>query len=279
MMMLMIARILALSGLPFFTVLVIEAAAQTHPDPDSLVAAFIADGPIHNIGPGRLFDGCPDLSEWQERGFRLLLSAELTPEREGQLAAAWHYALDNCGHPDLEQWYIASIRRLFSRGINPSPLHWWAVRSTDSPTVVEILAATMEDGTLDPRFRTEAGFSYFHRLSGVERRDAYLEFFARLSLPEQVAWGVTTTLLRENADQLLERVGEIVRLRPELADQPAFATIVQSTSGSPSEQALRAFAESVREAAARAPAGGLRDRLRSAAAHVERRSQEGARRP
>jgi hypothetical protein len=222
--------------------------AQGDPSADSLVAYWIKRGALANWQPHLLFAGCPDLKDWQKGGIELLLAAELSPERTGDLALAWMIPLRGCHSPRLEQWYFEHIDAAIQRGEPEGRMlkFWTAIRHGDSPGIRDYLRDLMLDVSRPESYRNSAGVALFVRFGPEERLREYLRAFETRRMPFEISVGQTEALLKQDADGLLGQVGQLVRLNPELADQLAFTGIVESSDRHASAAARRNLGEALR---------------------------------
>jgi hypothetical protein len=236
--------------------------AQGSPSPDSLVAHWLKYGAVSNWQPHHLFTGCPRLEEWQKRGIDLLLTADLSAERTGDLARAWMFPLQNCQSARLEKWYFDRTNAAIQRGDpNGNLLTFWiALREGDSPGIRQYLRNIMLDVTTPERYRSSAGAALFNRFGPEDRLREYLSAFETRRMPFEISVGETATLLKADADRLLREVGSRVRSNPELADQLAFTGIVESSPRYASPSARRSLGEAL-EAGLSRP--GLTDKQRN----------------
>jgi hypothetical protein len=236
---------------------------------DSLVTHFLERGILSGWSPARLFAGCPNLEEWQERGIRRLLAASVTNERVNDLARSWSHPLQNCNDPRLEDWFATQLDAAIARG---EWGHMLALRTAiyeaDTPRLREYLRNQMLDSRLPEAARSTAGVFYFMRFEPEEFLREFLSAFETMRMPDRVAWGQTDRLLDRKPDRLLMEVGRLVRGNPGLADQTAFTQIVESSRGRATEAARRSLGSALREGLDRAGgsiSGRRRDRLEAAA--------------
>lgn len=210
--------------------LVDTALAQREPSADSLVAYWLKRGALANWQPHELFAGCPNLRTWQTRGIELLLKAKLTPERERDLAGAWAPVLRTCHDQRVENWYFERLEAAAGRG-DPEGItlkYWMALQDADSPAIREFLRGMMLSPSRPLVYRNTAGSAFFVRLGPADRLREYLSAFETGRLPDEVAWGQTDVVGKQDPDRLAHEVGTRVRANPELADQAAFSQLVQS---------------------------------------------------
>lgn len=247
-------------------------AAQQEPAVDSLIAVFIERGMQASWRPGQLFENCPDLEPWQERGFHRLLTATLSRERTVDLARSWAPALRLCDEPRLDAWFIERLDEAIARGEWNSSL---TLRSAVYYAQTPRIRAYLHEGMLNPALPAEVrgtfGAAYFEVLKGDELLAEYLAAFATRNLPLGPDWGVGNRLLHDDGDRLLHRLAEMVRRDPLLADQYAFTVFVQGSHGLATPEARRALGAALVEGLNRAGVSGeLRDRLDASARQLLR---------
>lgn len=239
-------------------------AAQQNSSPDSLLAYWLRRGALANWQPFHLYRGCPNLDEWQRRGIEKLMAADLSLERTRDLAGAWMFPLKDCNDPRLEQWYFKHVDALIRQG-NPQGrllTFWTALRHGDSPRIRDYLRNLMLDTSKPEEYRNEAGGALFSRLGPEEYFQEYLSAFETRSMPFEMQVGQTTMLLERNGEQLLREVGKRVQLNPALADQGAFAQIVEASDRYVSAAARRSLGEALQEGLRRrGSSGNQRSRL------------------
>ncbi|HEU0302819.1 MAG TPA: hypothetical protein VFR37_25380 [Longimicrobium sp.] len=249
----------------FLVSLAPRLAAQ--PDPphlDSLMAHWLKHGVSSGWQPYRLLTGCTNLADWQERGIKLLLRAELSPERRNDLARAWGAALRRCRNAHVEDWFFHHVNAAMESGEHVYGLHtfWWALENADSPGIREYLRNLMLDVSRSESYRVAAGGALFTRFGPEEQMREYLSAFETGKMPFGTAMAQTELLLQRDAERLLREVGQRVRQNPQLADQWAFSTIVQSWDRFASTAARRQLGEDLQAGLRRTPtAGQQRERL------------------
>jgi hypothetical protein len=215
----------------FAMVAVLSSAArgQTHAEVDSLIAHFVDVGLV-SWSPGYLFQGCPDLADWQEYGFQRLAAMELPWYRERSLANSWSHALRNCGDARLEQWFFDRFDAAILRGdVRARYSIVVALGWADSPRIRDFLWNRMIDTSQPESGRAWAGGLYFRRLTPEEQVREYLRVFEMNRLPYNVAWAVPAYLMPAgHARAFMDGMAPLVRADPALANQPAFSQVVQT---------------------------------------------------
>jgi hypothetical protein len=242
-------------------------AAQQEPAIDSLVAAFIEHGIVASWTPGRLFENCPELEPWQERGFRELSTAALPPKRTADLAHSWAEPLRMCDNRQLEAWFMQRLDEAIAQGEWSSSL---ALRTAVYYAQTAGVRVYLREGMLNPALPEEVrgtfGAAYFEVLEGNELLEEYLEAFITRNLPLGTDWGVGNRVLHDHGDRLLIRVAELVRRDPLLANQNAFQLLVQGSRGLTTPDTRRALGAALAEGLDNAGvAGALREQLDGAA--------------
>lgn len=238
------------------------APAQQEPPVDSLIAHWIDQGSLARWTPANLFEGCPDLAEWQQRGIRRVLELDLTVERTSDLGFSWAFPLRECRDPRLEQWYFGRLDEAVARGD-------WSrmdglragVDLADSPRIRAYLRNLMLNMSLPADVRNTAGVFYFEKLGPGEYRREFLRAFETLRLPWERGWAMAYKLLRQDPDRLLREVAPLVRANPALANQSAFSEIVQAGYDLASDEARTELADAL-EAGLNAAGGGMPEALR-----------------
>lgn len=248
--------------------------AQQLPPVDSLIDQYLLHGMSSSWQPWQLFEGCPRLAEWQHHGIRRLMAADLTLERTNDLARAWSRPLRNCGDSTLEQWYLARLDAAIGRGEWARALAVrTAIYNADSPRIRDYLRTQMLDASLHEPVRSTAGVFYFMRFERDELVREFLDAFETMQMPARVGWGQAERLMDQNPDLLLQGLSDLVRVNPMLADQPAFAQVVEGNRGRASENARRNLGEALQAglvARAGAIADSRRERLESSVRFLRR---------
>ena len=221
--------------------------AQQTASVDSLVTHWITRGALSNWQPHLLFQGCPQLQEWQKRGIDRLLAADLSPERTTDLALVWMIPLHDCHDARLEQWYFRRIDAAMQRGDSEGKMltFWTAMRYGDSPAIRDYLRNLMQDARKAESYRNAAGVALFVRFGREGRLREYLRSFETRRMPFEVSVGQTAALLEQDADGLLREIGNRIRVNPRLADQLAFTGIVESSPRHASPAARRRLGEAL----------------------------------
>lgn len=246
---------------------------QQEPSADSLVAYWLRRGALGNWSPGQLFHGCPNLANWQQRGIQLLLNAELSREREDQLAISWGNALSECADPRVENWLFVRVNRAMERGEHPWMLlsYWDALKDADSPGVRAYLRDLMLDTSKPETYRDHAAGALFSRFGPDERMREYLAAFETRRMPFETQVGQTTILLQREPERLLREVGRRVRENPDLAEQAAFTLIVESANRYATPGSRRALAAELQEGIRCHPKTGRQlERANAAIVHLQR---------
>ena len=250
------------------------AVAQQEPAVDSLITRWVDRGPFAGWSPGNLFEGCPDLAEWQERGIRRVLALDLTIERADDTALALVMPLRECNDPRLEQWFFDHLDEAIERG-NWRRMGglWMGIEFADSPHIREYLRNLMLDTTLPEGVQGRASGMYFEKLNPAEVRSEFLRAFETGRLPWG-AWFLADRLLKQDPDRLLREVAPLVRANAALANQSAFSQIVQVGYHLASDQARRELGDAL-EAGLNAAGVGMpdsvRERLRSTVRDLKQR--------
>ena len=254
-------------SLMFVATAVTGAAAQAQPtldlDLDIAVSEFLEKGLRSSWQPNLLFRGCPELAQWQEEGFRMLASANLSNERTGDLALIWSRPLRECNDGRLEQWYFDRLDAAIQRGEWGRTLNLRTpIYKNDTPRIREYFRAQMLNTSLPDDVRNTSGSVYFEKLGRDEFMVEFLRAFETAALPWQLSWGQATRLLEQDADRLLLEVAKVLQRDPRLADQTAFAMIVEGSRRHASERARSALADALAMALER-EASAIDSRLRA----------------
>lgn len=237
----------------------VPAAAQQEPSADSLVAHWLKHGVAGGWGPGHLLLGCPNLKPWQQRGIELVLAADLDEDLRKDLARRWAGAL-RCQDPRVEQWFFDQVNRDIQSGktVDAMLVIWGAIDRGDSPRTREFLWNLMLDPSVPESQRGAAGGVLFTKFGPEERLREFLRVFETGRMPSGVFNSQPWMLLKQDANRLLREVSQRVRTNPELADQPAFTAIAESSVRFATPAARRALGEALREGLGRSGIAGVR---------------------